>query len=165
MAGADLFETVRKFKKLEEPVCKFIGAQLVLVLGYLRTQNILHRVLSPENVLIDEKCYIQLTHFRLAKRLQPRERTNSFCGTPDYLAPEIINESSYSFAVDWWALGVLLYEMAVGFPPFYDTNRSRMYERIRNRRVYFPDPARHKIYMSDHFKDFIAKVRKALFAI
>ena len=76
------------------------------------------------------------------------------------MAPEILNEKGHSFPVDWWALGILTYEMIVGFPPFYtgSNNNLKMYDLIRKKPVYFPDPARHKIRMSDECKDFISKV-------
>jgi protein kinase X len=71
-----------------------------------------------------------------------------------------LNEKGHSFPVDWWALGILTYEMIVGFPPFYtgSNNNLKMYELIRKKPVYFPDPQRHKIKMSDECKDFISKV-------
>ncbi len=71
---------------------------------------------------MDEDGYIYLTDFGLAKILEKDEVANTFCGTAEYLAPEIITESGHSFAVDWWALGILTYEMMVGFPPFYTGN-------------------------------------------
>jgi serum/glucocorticoid-regulated kinase 2 len=76
------------------------------------------------------------------------------------LAPEILNEKGHSFPVDWWALGILTYEMIVGFPPFYtgSNNNLKMYELIKKKPVYFPDPQRHKIKMSEECKDFISKL-------
>ena len=76
------------------------------------------------------------------------------------MAPEILQEAGHSFPVDWWALGVLTYEMIVGFPPFYtgSNNNLKMYELIKKKPVYFPDPEKHKIYMTDECKDFIGKL-------
>ena len=109
---------------------------------------------------MDEDGYICVTDFGLAKILNDNAQAYSFCGTPEYLAPEILNEKGHSFPVDWWALGILTYEMIVGFPPFYtgSNNNLKMYELIRKKPVYFPDPQRHKIKMSEECKDFIGKL-------
>jgi serine/threonine protein kinase len=116
--------------------------------------------LKPENILMDENGYLCLTDFGLAKVLEGSAQAYSFCGTPDYLAPEILIEKGHSFPVDWWALGILTYEMIVGFPPFYtgNSNNAKMYQLIKSKPVYFPDPQRHNITMSDDCKDFITKV-------
>lgn len=107
---------------------------------------------------MDADGYVSLTDFGLAKFMESGDQLSySFCGTPDYLAPEVLNEVGHSFPVDWWALGVLTYEMIVGFPPFFtgSSNYKRMYDLIRKKPVYFPDPQRHQIYMSEHCKSFI----------
>lgn len=105
-----------------------------------------------------EDGYICLTDFGLAKILEANEQTYSFCGTPEYLAPEILDEQGHSFPVDWWALGILTYEMIVGFPPFYtgSPNNSKMYELIKTKPVFFPDEKKHGIAMSDDCKNFIS---------
>lgn len=104
-----------------------------------------------------EDGYITLTDFGLAKILEGDEQAQSFCGTPEYLAPEIIDEVGHSFPVDWWALGVLTYEMIVGFPPFYtgQQNNNKMYELIKTKPVFFPDAEKHGIAMSEECKHFI----------
>ena len=90
---------------------------------------------------MDEDGYLLLTDFGLAKILREDEKAHSFCGTPEYLAPEILQEVGHTYPVDWWALGILTYEMIVGFPPFYtgQSSNSKMYELIKTKPVYFPD--------------------------
>ena len=125
---------------------------------YLHSLNIIYRDLKPENILIDEEGYLKLTDFGFAKYCQTR--TYTLCGTPEYLAPEIIMSIGHNHGVDWWALGILTYEMIVGFPPFYTgtQNNSKMYELIKKKAVYFPDPQRHNIMMSENCKNFITRV-------
>jgi serum/glucocorticoid-regulated kinase 2 len=132
---------------------------VALALGHLHAQNIIYRDLKPENILMGEDGYICLTDFGLAKILGTDEQAFSFCGTPEYLAPEILEEKGHAFPVDWWGLGILTYEMIVGFPPFYTGNRDnkKMYEYILKKPVYYPDAKKHGIPMSEDCKDFINK--------
>lgn len=111
---------------------KFIGVQVALGLGYLHANNIVHRDLKPENVLLDEHGYIVLADFGLAKFLNPTDSSKSFCGTAEYLAPEILGMSGHNHSVDWWTLGVLLYEMSTGRPPFMDQNHHTLGQKIRS---------------------------------
>jgi serine/threonine protein kinase len=94
--------------------------QVAFALGHLHSQNIVYRDLKPENVLVGEDGYLLVADFGLAKLIKEGESTSTFCGTPEYLAPEMFeHEAKYDFMVDWWALGTLMYEMLVGIPPFY----------------------------------------------
>lgn len=158
--GGELFMHLRSATRFKEDRAKFYTAQVALAIGHLHQKHIIYRDLKPENILMDEDGYICLTDFGLAKILNENAQAYSFCGTPEYLAPEILNEKGHAFPVDWWALGILTYEMIVGFPPFYtgSNNNAKMYELIKKKPVYFPDPARHKIEMSDECKDFITKL-------
>jgi len=117
--GGELFSHLRQCTRFPEERARFYAIQVAMALGYLHTQHIIYRDLKPENILMDEDGYICLTDFGLAKVLEGNSQAFSFCGTPDYLAPEILVERGHSFPVDWWALGILTYEMIVGFPPFY----------------------------------------------
>ena len=130
----------------------------MLALGYLHRRGIVHRDLKPENVLMDYDGYVSLADFGLAKFLQPRDQTYSFCGTAEYLAPEILDMRGHSFSVDWWTLGILLYEMATGRPPFLNKSHHKLGILIRTGRIVFPDPDKHQIYMSDQLKDCIVRV-------
>lgn len=158
--GGELFMHLRNATRFPEERAKFYAVQVALAIGHLHKKHIIYRDLKPENILMDEDGYICLTDFGLAKILTDNAQAFSFCGTPEYLAPEILNEKGHTFPVDWWALGILTYEMIVGFPPFYtgNSNNLKMYELIKKKPVYFPDPARHKIKMSDECKDFITKL-------
>ena len=98
------------------------------------------RDLKPENILIDYNGHIALCDFGLCKlNMTENERTNTFCGTPEYLAPELLLGQGYTKSVDWWTLGVLLYEMMTGLPPFYDENTNEMYRKILQDELRFPD--------------------------
>lgn len=160
--GGELFMHLRKSRQFTEKRTKFYSLTVALALGHLHKQKIIYRDLKPENILMEEDGYICLTDFGLAKILQEDEQAHSFCGTPEYLAPEILNEQGHAFPVDWWALGILTYEMIVGFPPFYtgQSNNNKMYELIKNKPVYFPDEKKHGIKMSDECKDFITQCLK-----
>ena len=109
---------VHKFTKLPADHAKFYVGHIILALEYLHGKDLIYRDLKPENVLMQESGYLKLADFGFIKKLYKWERTYTFCGTPEYMAPEIIANKGYSQAVDWYALGVFLYELMVGRPPF-----------------------------------------------
>lgn len=158
--GGELFMHLRQVTRFPEERARFYAIQVAMALGHMHQKNIIYRDLKPENILMDQDGYVCLTDFGLAKLLDKDDQAFSFCGTPDYLAPEILVEKGHSFPVDWWALGILTYEMIVGFPPFYTgtNNNAKMYELIKKKALYFPDPQRHSISMSADCKDFISRL-------
>eukprot|EP01136_Pigoraptor_vietnamica_P031307 Opistho-1_new@91705 len=129
--GGELFFHLQNEGKFPEPRAKFYAAQLVLAIEDLHRMSIIYRDLKPENILVDYSGYIALTDFGLCKEdVQYNETTNTFCGTPEYMAPEVLQQKGYGPPVDWWTLGILLYEMLTGLPPFYDENTNQMYHKI-----------------------------------
>lgn len=128
VAGGEMFRHLRKMGKFEETSSKFYASQVVLALEYLHSCHLVYRDLKPENILIDRTGYIKLTDFGFCKLM--RGRTWTLCGTPEYLAPEIILSKGYGMSADWWSFGVLLFEMSAGHPPFYAADPMRIYEKI-----------------------------------
>ncbi|TDG43153.1 hypothetical protein AWZ03_010418 [Drosophila navojoa] len=128
--GGELFTYHRKVRKFNEKQSRFYGVQVLLALEYLHHMNLMYRDLKPENILMDARGYIKVTDFGFTKRVD--NRTSTLCGTPEYLAPEIIQLRPYSKSVDWWAFGILIYEFVAGHSPFSMHNRDviLMYSKI-----------------------------------
>ena len=107
-------------KGFDEDRARFYASEMILALDYLHNMGVVYRDLKPENILIDSEGHIRLTDFGLSKAglRENSNRTESFCGTPEYLAPEIIKEKHYGYSVDWYSFGLVLYEMMTGINPF-----------------------------------------------
>jgi protein kinase A len=121
-----------------------------LVIEYLHSKKIIYRDLKPENVLIDVNGHIKITDFGFAKYVS--DITWTLCGTPDYLAPEVIQSKGYGPAVDWWSLGILIFEMLAGYPPFYDDDHLKLYEKIIQGRIKWP------AYFDPHARDLLKRL-------
>ncbi|KAL4443164.1 hypothetical protein ABPG74_002231 [Tetrahymena malaccensis] len=130
--GGELYSLLSSKRQLNEQQTKFYAAQLVKALEYLHSHNIIYRDLKPENVLIDKDGYIKLTDFGLSKMdVKHNTEATSLCGTPEYLAPEILEQKGHGKPVDWWTLGNIIWEMMTGLPPFYNENRKEMFHHIK----------------------------------
>jgi serine/threonine protein kinase len=129
--GGELFFHLQRERIFEEPRARFYAAEITSALGYLHDMNIVYRDLKPENILIDKDGHIILTDFGLCKEnVKYGDTTSTFCGTPEYLAPEVLRKQDYGRPVDWWCLGVVTYEMMYGLPPFYSRDVAEMYDGI-----------------------------------
>ncbi|WFD24726.1 cAMP-dependent protein kinase [Malassezia equina] len=139
--GGELFTLLRHSRRFPAQVAKFYISEVALAIDFLHKHNIVYRDLKPENILIAADGHLKLIDFGFAKiTTQSNGMCWTLCGTPDYLAPEIIRARGYNSSVDWWSVGVLLFEMLAGYPPFYtdDSNPIKLYEKILAGYVQYP---------------------------
>ena len=134
--GGELFSHLRREGRFSDQTGRYYASQIVLAFAYLHGMQIVYRDLKPENLLIQTTGALKITDFGFAKQVQ--EKTWTLCGTPEYLAPEIIQSKGHGKPVDWWALGVLIFEMLAGYPPFYDENPFGIYQKILAGKIEFP---------------------------
>eukprot|EP01118_Nematostelium_gracile_P017505 TRINITY_DN74_c0_g1_i1.p1 TRINITY_DN74_c0_g1~~TRINITY_DN74_c0_g1_i1.p1 ORF type:complete len:409 (-),score=123.26 TRINITY_DN74_c0_g1_i1:149-1375(-) len=136
--GGELFFHLKKEGRFQEARVRFYAAEIVCAMSHLHSLGIVYRDLKPENILLNAEGHITITDFGLSKQIKGDEGTNTFCGTPEYLAPEVLKGQGHGIAVDWWSLGTLIYEMLTGLPPFYSQNINIMYQKILNGELRFP---------------------------
>ncbi|KAL4466301.1 hypothetical protein ABPG72_022097 [Tetrahymena utriculariae] len=152
MAGGELFHHIKKRQRFQEQTCVYYSAQVILALEYLHEKlNVIYRDLKPENILMDEDGNVKLSDFGLAKSTA-FAKNYSFCGTPEYLAPEIIKQEGHSKPVDFWTLGCFIYEMLNGTPPFRHPQRTILYNQIIQNKVTYPS------HFSPEAKDLISNL-------
>merc|ERR550539_760501 len=151
--GGELFTILRRRRYFNEPTSKFYAGCVVEAFAYMHGQNIIYRDLKPENLVLDDKGFLKVTDFGFAKVVA--DKTYTLCGTPDYLAPEIVTGQGHGKGVDWWTLGILIYEMLASFPPFFDDEPIETYRKIIKCRLKFPR------YFSHESKELIRSLLRA----
>ena len=149
--GGDL-DTLIQIRFFEENEAKFYIAELILAIDYLHSNNILYRDLKPENILINSDGHIKLADFGLARENAKEGRIKSFCGSPSYLSPEMIQKRESTKATDIYGIGAVLYEMMSGYTPFYGNDLRTLYTNIIKKKLMFPE------YFSDNAKDLLKKL-------
>ena len=137
LRGGDLFTYHRTSERFSLKQTQFYGAQIVSIFEYLHAKDICYRDLKPENIMIADDGYLKLIDFGFAKVVT--KRTFTICGTPEYIAPEILLNQGHGKPVDWWTLGILVYEMLAGFPPFQDEDPMNIYRKIINTKPKYPE--------------------------
>uniref|UniRef100_A0A8C2WVF7 non-specific serine/threonine protein kinase n=1 Tax=Cyclopterus lumpus TaxID=8103 RepID=A0A8C2WVF7_CYCLU len=136
---AKLFFHLSRERVFTEDRARFYGAEIVSALEYLHSQDVVYRDLKLENLMLDKDGHIKITDFGLCKEgITPDATMKTFCGTPEYLAPEVLEDNDYGRAVDWWGLGVVMYEMMCGRLPFYNQDHERLFELILMEEIRFP---------------------------
>ncbi|KAI9492227.1 kinase-like domain-containing protein [Zychaea mexicana] len=135
--GGELFRYLDQEGMFSEPMASFYAAELVLALSHLHSLGIVYRDLKPENCLLDQSGHILLTDFGLSK-VSLDGKTNTICGTAEYMAPEVLAGLQYDYSVDWWSLGILIYDMLTGSPPFKGNNRQKTIDGIMSKKPAMP---------------------------
>jgi len=138
--GVELFYHLQNDRKFPEDRVRFYGAEIVCGLEYLHNCGVLYRDLKPENILLTSDGHICMTDFGISKEGLHSDdaRTATFCGTPEYLAPEVLEGNGYGKGVDWWSFGTLMYAMLLGLPPFYAQDVQTMYTKIMTAKLNIP---------------------------
>ena len=153
MPGGELNYHIYKENYFNENKAKFYAAEIILGLNYIHENNCIYRDLKPENVLIGQDGHIKLTDFGLSKLCSDFScKTKSICGTPEYLAPEILFENGYGIEVDWWSLGVIIYEMLSGYLPFKIDRNEKITKKVYQKKI------KMFSHFSNHAKDLIKKL-------
>lgn len=134
--GGELFTYIRDGGAMSENDSQFYVACVILGLQHMHSHKVIYRDLKPENLMVSDTGYVKITDLGFAKRV--KFRTYTLCGTPDYLAPEVIGGKGHSFGVDWWTVGILIYELLYSFPPFYEGNHMKTYKRILHENIKYP---------------------------
>ena len=158
MCGGDLHQLLKKYRNFPEGLAQFYAAEILLALEYLHEKmNVIYRDLKPENILLDGQGHLKLSDFGLSKKTVEKAKAHTFAGTPEYIAPEILLSVGHSYSVDFWSLGVVIFEMLAGKPPFtsYDGNFTTIVKHILENKPFYP------IYFSGEATDLVSKLLKS----
>ena len=150
MQGGDMFYHLHDVQQFDNERTKFYIMEIVLALEFLHKNNMIYRDLKPENILLDDKGHIKLTDFGLSKIMEEaNDKAFTICGTPQYLAPEVLKKQGYTKSVDWWSLGCILYEMLTGRLPFPIKRGVRLNNKIYEQQIQFP------VFINEAARDLI----------
>ena len=136
IVGGEFFTHLRKAGRFDQLTARFYIAQVIIFIEYMHSLDYIYRDLKPENLLLDRQGYVKITYFGFAKKVT--FKTYTLCGTPEYIAPEVLLNKGHGKGVDWWTLGILLYEMMVGRPPFVDDDPMGIYQQVLAGKIRFP---------------------------
>jgi serine/threonine protein kinase len=129
--GGDMGQALAKHRRFDPEMAKIYAAEIVLAIEYLHNNDIIFRDLKPDNVVFDETGHALLTDFGLSKQnMGVNTVSNSFCGSVAYLAPEMLRRAGHTKSIDWYLLGVLIYEMLVGVPPYFNPDKTILFKNI-----------------------------------
>ena len=151
MQGGEMFFHLHKAKRFSNEKTRFYIVEIILAIEFLHDKKMLYRDLKPENIMIDANGHIKLTDFGLSKMVKKKkEKVFTICGTPQYLAPEILSDDGYDKTVDWWSLGCVMYEMLVGKAPFRIPKGSYLSADLYKKKITIPE------YITPEAKDLIS---------
>ncbi|EAR98561.2 Serine/Threonine kinase domain protein (macronuclear) [Tetrahymena thermophila SB210] len=157
-AGGELFYHLRRIKRMSEEMARFYFVEICLGIDYLHKRHIIYRDIKPENILLDLDGHVRIGDFGLSKPdMDINEHAYSFCGSPEYMAPEMLMKVGHTYTVDFYCLGALLYELVTGLPPFYSHDTDAIYQRILSEDLDFPDHVELSIELKNLLKGLLAK--------
>lgn len=139
---------------MTEDEARFYFIQVVFAISFLHDHHVLYRDIKPENIMIDEYGMVKLADFGLARpNMTEEDEAYSFCGSPEYMAPEMLKQEGHNYTIDFYCLGALLYELITGLPPFYSRDTNKIFKSVLNEELNFPDKL-----VSSEAKDLIRKL-------
>ena len=153
MQGGEMFFHLHKEKRFSNEKTRFYVIEIILAIEFLHKNKMLYRDLKPENIMVDSNGHIKLTDFGLSKMVKKtKEKAFTICGTPQYLAPEILSDEGYDNSVDWWSLGCVMYEMLVGKAPFRIPKGSYLSADLYRKKITIPE------YVTEEAKELISQL-------